>query len=631
MADVFVSYKAEDRRRVTPLVKALEAEGLSVWWDEQIGGGSSWRREIEAELDAAKCVIVAWSKRSVGPEGEFVQDEATRAKQRHVYVPVTIDKVRVPLGFGETQALALTGWHGSRADRRYQAVLAAVRAITQGKTHQAHQLRNPDSRFSRRGVIAGGTVVAVATAGVGGWFLFRPSSARAATSIAVLPFENLSGDPNQAYFSDGIAEEIRSALARIAGLTVIGRSSSEAVRSDAAPAAAKKLGVRNILNGSVRQSPSTIRVTAELVDGETGVDRWSQDYNRTPGDAIRIQTDIAESVATALSYQLLPSLRKALTAGGTGNAVAQDRFLKGLALAARGEDEALKQALALFDSAIAIDPGYADAFASKAEVLTILSYNAPTDAATREDLAKALTAAQTAVKLAPERSNAQSALGMVLQWVTDFSGAAQSFENALELGADADTLRRIALFRTAAGGGPGGLQLINSAAELDPLNPLAQGDRGIVLYYLRRYQEALAALRDYLREQPDSLQHRSHLIFALILTSRLDEAENELPKISVEWSRLTDEALIAARRRDRTRGDRAIAGLEAMHQDLLSFQFAQIHAQRGEIDQAIARLRKAVLIHDSGLRALPTDPFLDPLRTDPRFQSLVAQLKFPAV
>src|ERR1044071_6530275 len=123
MADVFVSYKAEDKRKIRPIVKALEAAGYSVWWDEQIGGGAAWRQAIEAELNAAKCVIVIWSKRSAGPDGEFVQDEATRAKERRVYVPVLIDKTHLPLGFGETQALPLIGWRGARADPHYGAVL----------------------------------------------------------------------------------------------------------------------------------------------------------------------------------------------------------------------------------------------------------------------------------------------------------------------------------------------------------------------------------------------------------------------------------------------------------------------------------------------------------------------------
>ena len=217
MADVFVSYKAEDRRRVKPLVEALQADGFSVWWDEQIGGGAAWRHAIETELNAAKCVIVVWSKRSVGPDGTFVQDEATRAQQRHVYVPVTIDKVHLPLGFGETQALPLAGWHGDRADPHYQAVHSAVARNVGGKRRRTTAALSAPG-VDRRTAIAGGAVAAAAAAGIGGWAFLRSSPVSAARSIAVLPFANLSGDPAQAYFSDGIAEEIRSALNLIAGL-----------------------------------------------------------------------------------------------------------------------------------------------------------------------------------------------------------------------------------------------------------------------------------------------------------------------------------------------------------------------------------------------------------------------------
>src|SRR5690348_2703206 len=195
MADVFVSYKAEDRRRVKPLVDALEACGFSVWWDAQIGGGASWRQAIEAELNAAKCVVVVWSRRSAGPDGEFVQDEATRAQQRHVYVPVIIDKVHLPLGFGETQALSLVGWHGSEDDKQFQAVLAAVRSkVGAEETRQSQPTRDPRP-LSRRTVLAGSGAAAVLAAG-GAWLIMRPSAAQS-ESIAVLPFENLSGDPNQ--------------------------------------------------------------------------------------------------------------------------------------------------------------------------------------------------------------------------------------------------------------------------------------------------------------------------------------------------------------------------------------------------------------------------------------------------
>ena len=124
MVDVFVSYKAEDRRRVVPLVKALEADGLSVWWDAHISGGTDWRESIEEHLDGAKCVIVVWSKRSVAREGRFVRDEASRAQRHQTYLPVRIDKVDPPLGFGETQALDLRSWKGDRSHPRYKALLA---------------------------------------------------------------------------------------------------------------------------------------------------------------------------------------------------------------------------------------------------------------------------------------------------------------------------------------------------------------------------------------------------------------------------------------------------------------------------------------------------------------------------
>src|SRR3954451_9230074 len=206
MSDVFVSYKAEDRPRVAPLVEALEADGLSVWWDTQIVAGSEWRKDIQDQLDAAKCVIVVWSKRSAGLEGRFVRDEANRAQRAGTYLPVRIDKVEPPLGFGEIHAISLQGWKGARADTRYKRVIEAARAIMAGETPG---ILAPDGPgwLSRRTALAGGGAAAVVVAGVGAWALLKPGTARAADSIAVLPFANLSGDPKQDYFSDGIAEE----------------------------------------------------------------------------------------------------------------------------------------------------------------------------------------------------------------------------------------------------------------------------------------------------------------------------------------------------------------------------------------------------------------------------------------
>jgi len=133
MADVFVSHKAEDRRRVRSLVTALEKDGFSVWWDAHLGPGQEWREQIAHELDAAKCVVVAWSKTSVGPGGRFVRDEAGRALRRGVYVPVKLDDVQPPLGFGETQAVSLIGWSGNRSASQYRHFRSAVELAVRGE------------------------------------------------------------------------------------------------------------------------------------------------------------------------------------------------------------------------------------------------------------------------------------------------------------------------------------------------------------------------------------------------------------------------------------------------------------------------------------------------------------------
>ncbi len=220
MTDIFISYKAEDRARLKPLVAALEAERFSVWWDAHIGSGTDWRDEIQQHLDAARCVIVAWSERSVGPEGRFVRDEASAAQQAGSYLPIKIDAVKPPLGFGEVQAIDFVGWKGKRSELRFVALVDAINGRLTGEAPVVRRTTSSQPAVSRRTVMVGG-VGALAAAGVGGWALFKPGAAAASNRIAVMSFSNLSGDPSQGYFSDGIAEELRGALSRV-GMQVIG-------------------------------------------------------------------------------------------------------------------------------------------------------------------------------------------------------------------------------------------------------------------------------------------------------------------------------------------------------------------------------------------------------------------------
>lgn len=632
MSDVFVSYKAEDRKRVRPLVEALEADGYSVWWDEQIGGGAAWRHAIEAELNAAKCVVVAWSRRSVGPEGTFVQDEATRAQERRVYVPVTLDKVHVPLGFGEMQALSLIGWKGSRSDPRYQAVLAAVQRIAGDAESPASAtiVRKP---VSRRAVIGGGAAAAVAVAGVGGWVLLRPGSPGESDSIAVLPFANLSGDPAQQYFSDGIAEELRSALARLAGLKVVGRTSSEAVRNEDAESAARQLGVPNVLTGSVRQSPSTIRVSAQLIDGTSGIERWSQSYDRPPGDSIEIQTDIAENVARSLSIALGSAGRAALTAGGTTNVAAQNLLLQADELSREFSRERFVRALSLLDAAITLDPNYARAYALKALVILIFANRLSRSG---EELARrraeALRNAQRAVELAPDLPLGHGALAEIYRSTLQIPAAAEQYRRVIQLASgDPDELLSYAGFLSAMGRTDEALRTADQAIKLDPLNSWSYGTRARILFDSRRYADVVKFADKVRRQSPELYKFPIALGDSLTMLGRFDEARKAFAEEAPDDPiRLASEAVLAARSGDRAEAIAKMDRISQLYGEAASYQYAEIHAALGDTEKAFAALERAWQIKDPGVLGMKVDPFLGPIRDDPRFTAFLKKVGFPA-
>lgn len=631
MSDVFVSYKAEDRRRIRPLVEALESDGYSVWWDEHIGGGASWRDAIETELDGAKCVIVAWSKRSVGREGQFVRDEASRAQRRGTYLPVLIDNVEPPLGFGETQAISVAAWKGGRSDKRYQVVLAGVRSIIEGKPVPAGSSVRFEPTFSRRAAVAGGAAAVVAAASAG-WFLFKPTAA-AAKTIAVMPFANLSGDPAQAYFSDGLAEELRSALSRIAQLQVVARTSSEAVRNEDVKTAAHKLGVANVLAGSVRRSPSTIRINAQLIDGSTGLERWSQSFDQPIGDSLAIQTSIAQSVADALSIQLGQEGKAALTLGGTTNVNAYELLLK--SDPARSDDTkvGMERSLAFINAALDLDPQYAQAFARKA--LTLNGYTgfyAETTEETEEGLAKAEAAARRAIALAPNLAQAHVALAQVLKNQIRFKPAFSELQRGVRLGPNsAEAQSTYAFSLSQLGRYKDAWEAVRRAEALDPLNPRVFQSVSNIQLAARQYPAAAATARRALALAPGWTSVRSALSNALLLEGRLGDAEAEYSKLPpADVHGLMGLAVVAALNHDIGKSDTLVAKIREKFGDNASYQYVQIYAQRREADAAITNLRRAVEVRDPGLAGIKVDPFLDPIRGDPRLVEIIRALGFPA-
>ena len=624
--DVFVSYKAEDRARLIPLVEALEAEGLSVWWDAHIGAGAHWREDIEEHLDSAKCVIVAWSKRSIGREGNFVRDEATRAQRRGAYLPILIDPVDPPLGFGEVQAIPLRGWKGDRSDERYQALLDAVRGCISGKGVSHSTLRFQEPRVSRRAAIAGGVGVA-AVAAAGAWLLSKPTAANA-RRIAVLPFANMSGAADQAYFAEGIAEELRGALSRI-GLQVIGRASSDAVKDLDTKAAAAKLGVANILTGSVRRSLRMVRISAQLVGGKDGIERWAQTYDRAPGDEIKIQTDIATNVAQALSVALGQAGKLALTLGGTSDAAAQDLLLRARSLLYTATPDALHEAIGLLDAAIARDPNYADAWRLKARVFERLANTGTVDLAAT--LAQGEAAARRAIELAPRVGPSYVVLAQIEADRLNFPSAVQNMRQGLALSPeDSVVASNSSGFMQWFGDPNKALVLADRALALDPLQGINFQRRAEILLTLRQYAQSIAANRRALELAPKMSAPQTEIAACLILMNRPADAKAAYSKAPADDPfRLTGEAILAARSREIETMGGIVKHMRELFGASASFQYAQVYAQARDADRGFAELGNALRIKDPGLQTLKVDPFLDPMRGDPRYAALLKQLNFP--
>lgn len=627
MSDVFVSYKAEDRPRVERLVKALEAEGLSVWWDAHVGGGEAWREQIAEQLEAAPCVIVVWSSRSTGPEGRFVRDEASRAARRGTYLPVTIDDVDPPLGFGEMQALSLIGWKGDLSDPHFHAVSACVHSML-GRKVKASTAPKPPLRVSRRTALAATGGAIVATAGAAGWLFVRPSGAKANT-IAVLPFANLSGDRAEDYFSDGMAEEVRAALAALGSLHVVARTSSEMLRNADAVTAARRLDVANVVTGSVRRSPSTIRVNAQLVDGHNGIEQWSQSFDRPVGDVLQIQSDIAANVARALSVELGGVGASVTAIGGTKNPQAQDLLLQ--ATASEGDDtsDAMLHRIALLDQALRIDPSYAEAYARRGlqQELWSSAYSASAEEKDRGE-ANAAQSARRSIAIAPDLALGHTTLGLIYHNQLAMKQSLAALKKAAELpSADTVSFVNYGLALVQVGRQAEALTVVDRAIRVDPLNPIARMMRSYVLFYSRKYPEAIDAARQVLAIVPQNVRARSFAAWSLILLGRLEEGSAEAAKLPADdYRRFVAEGAVAARSGRKADGLAAIRAIEGRYGDAAYYQEGEVFAQLGLVDQALTALETAWEKRDSGLTSMQVDPFLDPVRKDPRFAKLATRV-----
>lgn len=622
-ATVFLSYARADRVRAEQLADDLAKAGHTVWWDALIEGGAQFATSIRAALEEADVVIVLWSKHSV--DSDWVRDEAALGRDRHRLVPLTLDGTQPPLGFRQYQAIDLSHWRG-RFDAPEIAAIGRAIALATGQPPPPLPL---PKRVSRRNVLVLASGAGALAIGGGAFVAWQEgligSAKTTGLSIAVLPFRNLSGDPDQDYLSEGLTEEIRAALARNPALKVLAATSSNAAADlgDDAVDIARELSVTYLLEGSVRQSNDIVRVATNLTDGKTGFSQWSQTVDRKLTNLFAFQTEVARTVATAMSVRVATN-RPA--PGGTRNVRAYESFLRGRALFNQARDEASdRQALALYELAIAADPNFAMAHAARSRALSAIAAQYAKAEALKPLYEAAIQAARRAIELAPDMAEGHLALGFALfTGKLDIKGARPSYERAYELGlGNADTLLLFALYCSRAGRPDDARAAIDKALALDPLNPRTFRASGSINYAARRYAEALPPLEKALQMNPKMTNANSLMGNSLMQLGRLAEAEAAFEAEPQVMFRLAGLAILNHRLGNRGEAQKAFDQLVSEVGDAALYQQAEVLAQRGKTDQALGALERARAVGDSGLIYLTTDPLLDPLRQQPRFHRLL--------
>jgi TolB-like protein len=643
---VFLSYASQDAEAARKICDALRASGIEVWFDQsELRGGDVWDQSIRRQIKTCALFLPVISKHThERAEGYFRLEWKLAVDRSHLIsahraflVPVVIDDTgddeeHVPDKFRELQWTRLpAGKTPPEFGWRIQQLLAG-QAPPEPTAARAPSTAAPagSARFNGVWLAIGIGVVALAS------YLFnarpwapRPVSATAFSppphSIAVLPFVNMSGDKEQEYFSDGLTEEVLNSLSEINELQVAARTSAFSFKGKDIDIGtiARKLNVGAVLEGSVRRSGSTVRVTTQLINAVTGFHLWSHTYDRDLGDVLRLQTEIANAVAGALRVNLLGDLAAKIELGGTRNPAAFDAYLRGrrVSRSASG-DEDFKTAIGAFSEAIHLDPTYALAYAWR----SLMYSNLPT----REFLDKQEADAREAIRLAPDLAEGYAALGRFFRAALDFTQAHESFERARALAPGNGTvLGMSSAFLADMGQFDEALSVARHAVALDPLNANTHITLGWALFLARRYKEANAAFSQVISLDPGPPEP---YVFRGLTYYFLGDPENARASCETKpdfWENQECLAIVYDKLGRHVDAQNMLARLRAQLGDADAYAYAAIHAQWGDTPEALRSLDTAMRLRDPRLQVLKTDPLMDPLRKEPRFQAIERQLKFP--
>src|SRR5438046_4003717 len=464
------------------------------------------------------------------------------------------------------------------------------------------------------------------------------SSELSAKSIAVLPFDNLSRDPDNAFFAEGVQDEILTRLAKVADLKVIARTSTQKFKSapENLPDIAKRLGVANILEGSVQKVNDQVRVNVQLINALTNAHLWAEIYDRKLSDIFAVQSDIAKTVADTLQAKLTGSEKQLMEAQPTNDTAAYELYHKGRSFWAKRSGDNIPKAIGFYQQAIERDPNYALAYAALANSYVLLPYY--TGAKQHDSFTRAREAALKALQIDPNLPEAHTALGKIRNFADiDMQGSIREFERAIELNPNdasaqhwlgSGPLVSLARFDQA-------IAHCKRSVELERLSPVMMVDYGSIFFYAKRYDESISVLRKAVEMDPSfgyahqtlatAYQAKSDLRNAIAEFEKAKQVD-DAPVILAEW------AAAKAWAGDKGTARKTLAELDviAQRREVVAYVRAVLHLSLGDKDEAMRWLERSFEEGDgANIGTLQVDPLVESLRGDRRFEALVQKVVAP--
>ena len=665
---VFISYASQDADAARRICEALRAAGIEVWLDQsELRGGDAWDQKIRAQIqDCALFIPVISANTAQRPEGYFrlewsLADQRTQriSRTKTFIVPVSVDQTPlagadVPESFARVQWTRLPG--GATPPgfaQRVATLLGASAPVAPGAALAAAAVPGAPARSARArcALIAAAVAVLIVAVliAVRPWRLLAegphavaqsaaavPAGAAAALpavsekSVAVLPFTDMSERHDQEYFSDGLAEELIDALAKVPQLRVPARTSSFSFKGKAVTVGeiARALGVSHVLEGSVRKSGDHMRITAQLIRADDGFHLWSQTYDRDVRDVFAVQDDIARAVAGELKLALMSV--GSLAGARTSNIEAHNLYLQAQYRVARDTVPDLEQAVPLYREALRLDPNYAAAWAALGYCYTRRAANGleTTGVAFRE----ASASATRAIGLDPQLPEGYLALAVAkMQYQLDWAGGIEALEKVMKLDPN-NALGEQILGHLTGGTGrmSDAIGHFRRSVDLDPLNLLHRKYLGRALHYARRTDEAESLLRAAIAENVTFPGLHYELGRTLLLKG---DAKGALSAFEAETDPSWRSFGLPLGYFANHRTPEARAALKALTAKSTGseFQVAETYGFFGDTGQAFVWLDRAVTLHDPGIIWLRRDALLPGIQADPRYSALLARVGMPPV